>query len=125
MNQEVTKKAAQQGYANATELADYLVDKGIPFRTAHDISGQAVVKAIEKGLPLEDLSVTELQALHPSIEDDIYPWLALDAVLDKRGQLGGTNHKMVMQALYVEYENVDKLKASLDTQLGHGLSGEV
>ncbi|WP_371193606.1 argininosuccinate lyase [Glaciecola sp. SC05] len=113
LNQEATRKAAQQGYANATELADYLVGKGIPFRTAHDIAGQAVVKAIHKGVALEDLEITELTQLHASIEDDVYPWLALEAVISKRDQLGGTSHKMVTQALYLEHENLDKLKASL------------
>lgn len=116
LNQEVTRSAAQQGYANATELADYLVGKGVPFRTAHDIAGQAVVKAIAKGLALEDLSLAELAQLHPSIEDDVYPWLELDAVLNKRDQLGGTSQNMVTKALYLEHENLDALKASLSSQ---------
>lgn len=113
INDDTTRKAAQQGYANATELADYLVAKNIPFRTAHDIAGQAVVKAIEKGLALEELSVETLQSIHPQIEGDVYPWLALDAVLDKRDQLGGTSHSTVTQALYLELERLDKIKASL------------
>jgi argininosuccinate lyase len=117
LNQETTRKAAQQGFANATELADYLVGKGIPFRTAHDISGQAVVKAITQGVALEDLSVEALQDLHPSIEDDIYPWLELDAVVNKRNQLGGTSHQMVTQALYLEHQNLDKLKATMSAEL--------
>lgn len=117
LNQDATRKAAQQGYANATELADYLVSKGIPFRTAHEIAGQAVVKAIDQGVALEDLSIETLAQLHPSIEDDIYPWLALDAVVNKRDQLGGTSHSTVTKALYLELENLDKLKASLSAKL--------
>ncbi len=117
INQEATRKAAQQGYANATELADYLVDKGVPFRSAHDIAGQAVLKAIEKGIALEDLNLEELKSLHGDIEQDIYACLALDAVLNKRNQLGGTGHQVVTQALYLEHENLDKLKASLSGEL--------
>jgi argininosuccinate lyase len=111
LNEEVCRKAAQQGYANATELADYLVAKNIPFRTAHDIAGQAVVAAIAKGLALEEMPLAELQHIHAQIEDDVYPWLELDAVLNKRDQLGGTSKKMVTQALYVELENWDSLNA--------------
>jgi argininosuccinate lyase len=113
LNEEVCRKAAQQGYANATELADYLVAKNIPFRTAHDIAGQAVVAAIAKGLALEEMPLAELQHIHAQIEDDVYPWLALDAVLNKRDQLGGTSKKMVTQALYVELENWDALNAEI------------
>ncbi len=109
LNEEVCRKAAQQGYANATELADYLVDKGIPFRTAHDISGQAVVAAIEKGLALEELSIEQLQAIHPEINDDIYPWLELDAVLNKRNQLGGTGIKQVTAALSIARDYLAQL----------------
>ncbi|MFC4700936.1 argininosuccinate lyase [Glaciecola siphonariae] len=115
VNQDATRKAAQQGYANATELADYLVGKGVPFRTAHDISGQAVVRALAKGVALEELSVDEFQSLHPQIQDDVYPWLELEAVVSKRNQPGGTSHAMVTQALYVEHEYLDKLKASVSS----------
>jgi argininosuccinate lyase len=114
LNEEACRKAAQQGYANATELADYLVAKNIPFRTAHDIAGQAVVAAIAKGLALEEMAIEELQAIHPDIHNDVFPWLELDAVLDKRDQLGGTSKKMVTQALYVELENWDTLKAQFN-----------
>jgi argininosuccinate lyase len=113
LNQEACRKAAQQGYANATELADYLVGKGIPFRTAHDIAGQAVVKAIHLGLALEDLDLTILQNLHASIEQDVYEWLPLETVVSKRNQLGGTSHAMVTKALYIELEQLDQLKAKL------------
>jgi len=111
LNEEAGRKAAQQGYANATELADYLVAKNIPFRTAHDIAGKAVVAAIAKGVALEEMSIDDLQVMHKDIKEDVYPWLALDAVLDKRDQLGGTSKNTVMQALYVELENWDMLKA--------------
>ena len=115
LNEEACRKAAQQGYANATELADYLVAKNIPFRTAHDISGQAVVAAIAKGLALEDMPIAALQQIHPDIKEDVYPWLELDAVLSKRNQLGGTSKQTVTQALYIELEHWDTLKAQVNT----------
>lgn len=113
LNEDVCRKAAQQGYANATELADYLVAKNIPFRTAHDIAGQAVVAAIAKGLALEEMPLFDLQQIHAKIEDDVYPWLGLDAVLNKRDQLGGTSKNMVTQALDVELENWESLKTEV------------
>ncbi len=65
------QEAAQQGYANATELADYLVAKGVPFREAHHIVGEAVVEAIRQGKPLEDLPLDELQKFSPVIDEDV------------------------------------------------------
>jgi len=115
LNEDACRKAAQQGYANATELADYLVAKNIPFRTAHDLAGQAVVAAITKGLALEEMTISDLKQIHAQIDEDVYLWLDLEAVLDKRDQLGGTSRKMVTQALYVELENWDTLKAQTAT----------
>jgi argininosuccinate lyase len=93
------EQAAKQGYANATELADYLVERGIPFRTAHDISGQAVVYAIEQGKALEELTVTELQQFSSIIQDDVYPVLQLEYLVDKRNILGGTGKEPVTKAI--------------------------
>jgi argininosuccinate lyase len=109
LNEDRCRAAAQQGYANATELADYLVAKGIPFRTAHDISGQAVVFAISKGKALEDLSVAEFKSINDKIDEDVYPVLELESVLNKRNVLGGTNKELVIRALYVELEKLDQL----------------
>mgnify|MGYP000642779722 CR=1 FL=1 len=91
--------AAQQGYANATELADYLVAKGIPFRTAHELAGKAVVLAIEHKCALEELSIAQLKTIDSNIEQDVYAVLQLQAVLDKRDNIGGTGRKQVAQAL--------------------------
>ena len=109
LNEERCRQAAQQGYANATELADYLVAKGIPFRTAHDISGQAVVLALSEKKALEDLSLEQLRQVHEQIDEDVYPMLELESVLNKRNVLGGTNKELVTRALYVELERLDQL----------------
>ena len=99
VNRSRTLAAAQQGYANATELADYLVSKDIPFREAHHIVGEVVLAAIDKGCPLEDLTLTQLQAFSARIEQDVYQHLSIESTLDKREALGGTSRVQVQKAL--------------------------
>lgn len=99
LNQERCRLAAQRGFANATELADYLVDKGVPFRTAHDIAGKVVLTALEQQCGIEDLPLATLQTFNPAIEADVYPILELDYLVDKRSVLGGTGAIPVNAAL--------------------------
>ncbi|WP_282177913.1 argininosuccinate lyase [Vibrio nereis] len=99
VNGERTLEAAKQGYANATELADYLVAKGIPFREAHHIVGVAVVGAIAKGCALEELSIAELKEFSDVIEADVYDILTIDSCLEKRSALGGVSPKQVAYAV--------------------------
>lgn len=93
------KEAAQQGYANATELADYLVAKGIPFREAHHIVGSAVLGAIAQGKALEELSLEALKQFSPVIENDVYSALSLESCLEKRCAQGGVAPTQVSQAI--------------------------
>ncbi|BEL96822.1 argininosuccinate lyase [Serratia ureilytica] len=93
------REAAEQGYANATELADYLVAKGVPFREAHHIVGEAVVEAIRQGKPLEALALADLQQFSATIGDDVYPILALQSCLDKRAAKGGVAPQQVAAAI--------------------------
>jgi argininosuccinate lyase len=102
LDSERCAKAAREGYANATELADYLVAKGIPFRTAHDISGQVVLAALEKKKAIEELSIAELQQYSDLIENDVYEILQLEYLVDKRSILGGTGIDPVTKALDAE-----------------------
>ena len=99
VNRSRTLAAAQQGYANATELADYLVGKDIPFREAHHIVGEVVLAAIEKGCPLEDLTLTQLQEFSDKIDQDVYQHLSIESTLDKREALGGTSRSQVEKAI--------------------------
>lgn len=89
LNKEKILAAAKGGYSNATELADYLVSKGVPFREAHDIVGQVVLYAIDNKKALEDLSVTEYQRFSSVIGEDVYPILQFESILAKRNVLGG------------------------------------
>jgi len=99
VNRNRTLAAAQQGYANATELADYLVGKNIPFREAHHIVGEVVLAAIDKSVPLEDLTLAQLQSFSDKIEQDVYQHLSIESTLDKREALGGTSRSQVEKAL--------------------------
>jgi argininosuccinate lyase len=92
-------EAAQQGYANATELADYLVAKGVPFREAHHIVGEVVVAAIARAVPLEALSLPDFQQFSSVIAEDVYPILSLESCLEKRAAKGGVSSLRVAEAI--------------------------
>ena len=87
---EAMERAALKGYATATDLADYLVKKGLPFRDAHETVAHAVKLAIGRGVDLAHLPLAELQALHPHIEADVAQVLTLRGSLNARDVLGGT-----------------------------------
>ncbi|GGD73684.1 argininosuccinate lyase [Lacimicrobium alkaliphilum] len=99
LDAERCARAAREGYANATELADYLVGKGTPFRSAHDIAGQVVLTALDQGKAIEQLPLETLKGYSELIEEDVYPVLQLEYLVDKRHILGGTGAKPVNKAL--------------------------
>lgn len=99
VRRDVTRRAAQGGYANATDLADYLVERGVPFREAHEIVGKIVRVALAAGKPLEEMTLDELRAVHPGIDQDVFPRLTLDAVINRRDVPGGTNLARVDRAI--------------------------
>ena len=113
VNRDRTLAAAQQGYANSTELADYLVSKDIPFREAHHIVGEVVLAAIDAGHALEEFSVAQLQAFSEKIEEDVYQHLSIESCLDKRVALGGTSRTQVQKALADIQGNYDSLNAQV------------
>jgi argininosuccinate lyase len=87
---EAMERAARKGYATATDLADYLVKKGLPFRDAHEVVAHAVKDAIAQGVDLSELSLAQLQAYNPAIEQDVFEVLSLRGSLNARNLLGGT-----------------------------------
>lgn len=99
VNEAHAKQQATLGYSNATELADYLVSKNIPFRDAHHITGAAVLYAQQQNKPLEALSLTELQQFSDVIESDVYTVLELDYGVNQRKALGGTAPVAVRTAI--------------------------
>ena len=99
LNRERMRSAALQGMMNATELADYLVRKGMPFREAHETVGKAVLKAIENGVELGELTLDDLRVLSNKIESDVFESLALKQTLASKSQVGGTAPARVAEAL--------------------------
>ncbi|MES2101891.1 MAG: argininosuccinate lyase, partial [Pseudomonadota bacterium] len=87
---EAMERAALRGYATATDLADYLVKKGLPFRDAHEVVAHAVKLAIQQGVDLSALPLATLQSFNPTITDDVYDVLSLRGSLNARNLLGGT-----------------------------------
>ena len=93
------RAAASQGYATATDLADYLVRKDVPFRDAHEIVGRCVAHALAKGAALSDLSLEELKRFSPVIEASIFDVLTLEGSINARDHIGGTAPLQVKAAI--------------------------
>ncbi|MPM50588.1 Argininosuccinate lyase [bioreactor metagenome] len=77
------REAVKKGFLNATEVADYLVKKGVPFRDAHGIVGQIVLHCEEAGKPIEALALPELQTFCPAFGEDVFDYIAYDTILKK------------------------------------------
>ncbi|MCA1576517.1 MAG: argininosuccinate lyase [Acidobacteria bacterium] len=99
VNEERARVAASTGYMNATELADYLVRKGMPFREAHEVVGTVVMRAIDLKQELHQLPLSVLQQFSTQIDTDVYDVLTLDATLNSKSQIGGTARERVIEAL--------------------------
>jgi len=95
VKREAMEAAALKGYATATDLADYLVKKGLPFRDAHEVVAHAVKLALQSGTPLSDLPLATLQGFHAAIGEDVYAVLSLRGSLEARQVLGGTAPQQV------------------------------
>jgi argininosuccinate lyase len=93
------RDAARQGYATATDLADYLVRKGVPFREAHDAVAQAVRKAEGIGKDLSELALDELRRFSPLIDEDVFDALTLEGSMAARNHVGGTAPEAVRAAI--------------------------
>ncbi|MFL9923504.1 argininosuccinate lyase [Herbaspirillum lusitanum] len=96
---EAMRAAALQGYATATDLADYLVKKGLPFRDAHEAVAHAVRTCVDRNCDLSDLSLDELRVYSPLIEDDIFGVLTLEGSVAARDHIGGTAPNQVRLAI--------------------------
>ena len=107
LNEERASAAASAGFLNATEFADYLVKKGIPFRTAHDAVGRAVLLATERGCELSDLSLDELKQFSPEIDESLFDALKLENTLGSKSQIGGTSPERVSAALATARRSIE------------------
>ena len=96
---DAMSEALKQGFATATDLADYLVKRGVPFRDAHEAVARAVRSAESKGCDLAELSLNELKAFSPLIDDDVYAVLTIAGSLAARNHIGGTAPAQVLAAI--------------------------
>jgi argininosuccinate lyase len=94
-----TKRITFGGYMNATELADYLVRKGMPFRDAHEIVGKVVMRAIDLKTQIEEIGIEELRRFSSLIETDVYEALSLEQTINSKSQIGGTARATVTESL--------------------------
>ena len=104
VQKEAMKKSASNGYINATDCADYLAKKGVPFRDAYTVVGKLVSFSIDKGVALSDLSLEELKSFSPAFEEDVFEAISLETCVKERKSYGGTSPKMVEKAI----ANLDK-----------------
>ena len=95
MNRAVTERAVAEDFSNATDLADYLAKKGLPFREAHAVAGKAVHYSMERGKWLTDLTAEEFQALSPLFDEEIREVLRPENCVKNRDSLGGTSYRQV------------------------------
>jgi argininosuccinate lyase len=89
VNKRAMRAAVRRDFSNATDLADYLVRKNMPFRKAHAVAGQCVYYALKKGKLLENLTIDEYKAFSPLFEKDVLTYISIDACLRNRNCLGG------------------------------------
>jgi argininosuccinate lyase len=106
------RAAIDEGHLVATELADYLVTRGVPFREAHDVAGHLVRIASERGAELRALSVDEMRAVHPAFAPDVYDWLDPARAVDRRDLVGGPARTRVIA-------EIDRICAALAVQTAH------
>ena len=111
VNGDVTREAADRGYSNATDLADYLARKGVPFREAHHVVGSMVNYCIKHGKKLDDLTIEEYKQFNDKIEEDIRHEIALDTCVKARRSYGGTAPEAVEHQLGVAREVLARQEA--------------
>jgi argininosuccinate lyase len=114
VREERTRAVAARGHMNATELADYLARKGLPFREAHEMVGRLVLHSIERGCELQDLALDEMQRFSPLIEEDVYLALSLEQTLATKSQTGGTSLERVTEALEAARASLARTKTAAD-----------
>ena len=105
---EKTRSAASKGYLNATDLADYLVRRGVEFRKAHELVGRVVLHAIEQAKPLEDIGLETLREFSPLFEEDVYQSLSVESSIASKSADGGTSFERVNASLRKARIEVEK-----------------
>lgn len=109
-NVERMEEGALKGFANATDLADYLVMKGMPFRDAHEVSGRLVLEASKHGHGLLDFSLAELKGYSDLFEDDVYGAISLEACVSRRSITGGPSPDSVLESVEAGHKILERMK---------------
>ena len=115
-------KSAMNGFTNATDAADYLVGKGVPFRDAHGIIGRLVLYCIEKDTSIDALSLGELRSISDKFDEDIYDAISLKTCVEKRLTIGAPGEKMLKQVIeknkeYLKNDAIEEYQQSLEDRL--------
>ena len=104
---DVMENSAKNGFTNATDAADYLVNHGVPFRDAHGIVGQLVLYCIGKNMALDDMSLEEFQAISPVFESDIYEAISMENCVKKRMTIGAPGQEAMRRVIEIYKGQLD------------------
>jgi len=107
-NKEIMEKSSKNGFTNATDAADYLVNHGVPFRDAHGIVGQVVLYCIDKNIAIDDMSLEELKTISPVFEEDIYDAISMKTCVNKRLTIGAPGKEAMEKVIAIEKEYLKK-----------------
>ncbi len=110
VNKDVMECSAKNGFTNATDAADYLVNHGVPFRDAHGIVGQLVLYCIEKKISLDDMTIEEYKRISPVFEEDIYDAISLKTCVEKRETIGAPGRASMEQVIAMNEEWLDHIE---------------
>lgn len=103
-NNDIMRKSANNGFTNATDAADYLVNHGIPFRDAHEIIGQIVLYCIDKGIAIDDMSLDELKKFSDVFEEDVYDAISMETCVNKRLTVGAPGQEAMKKVIQINEE---------------------
>ena len=98
-NRDVMESSAKNGFTNATDAADYLVNHGVPFRDAHGIIGRLVLLCIDRGISLDELPLEEYQNISPVFEEDIYEAISMRTCVEKRNTIGAPGEEAMREVI--------------------------
>ncbi len=110
LNNSIMEKSAMNGFTNATDAADYLVNHGVPFRDAHGIVGQLVLYCLDKNISLLDMSLDEYKAISPVFEEDIYEAISLEECVSKRNTIGAPGQEAMAKVIAINEAYLASLK---------------
>lgn len=109
LNNTIMEKSAMNGFTNATDAADYLVNHGVPFRDAHGIVGQLVLYCLDKNISLLDMSLEEYKAISPVFEEDIYQAISLEECVSKRNTIGAPGQEAMAKVIAINEAYLSEL----------------